>query len=63
MVIEKLKAEQNKNERINPEIKKIIRFPNLPERMIALVARQQYQQQPLFANMGNFNSSNEILLF
>jgi len=39
VVIERLKAEQNKTERINPEIKKIIRLPDLPERMIALVAR------------------------
>lgn len=39
VVIERLKAEQDKTERINPEIKKIIRFPDLPERMIALVAR------------------------
>ena len=39
MVVEKLKAEQRKNEGLNPEIKKIVRLPNLPERMIALVAR------------------------
>ena len=39
VVIERLKAEQDKTERINPEIKKIIQFPDLPERMIALVAQ------------------------
>jgi len=39
MVVEKLKAEQRKNEGLNPEIKKIARFPNLSERMIAMVTR------------------------
>lgn len=38
IVTERMKAEQNGNERINPDMKKIIRLPDLPKRMIALVA-------------------------
>jgi len=38
IVLDRLKAEQNKAERISPGIKKIVRFPDLPKRMIALVA-------------------------
>ena len=37
IVTERMKSEQNGNERINPEMKKIIRLPDLPERMIALL--------------------------
>jgi hypothetical protein len=36
-VIKRLKAEHNKTERINPQMKKIVRLPDLPERMIALL--------------------------
>ena len=36
-VIERLKAGHNKTERINPQMKKIVRLPDLPERMIALL--------------------------
>ena len=32
-----LKAEHNKTEKINPQMKKIVRLPDLPERMIALL--------------------------
>ena len=38
IVVEYLKSEQKKIERINPDMKKIIKFRDLPERMIALVA-------------------------
>jgi len=38
IVIERMKIEQNKTERINPDMKRIVKFPDLPERMIALVA-------------------------
>ncbi len=37
IVIGRLKAEQNKTEKFNPQMKKIIRLKDLPERMIALV--------------------------
>jgi hypothetical protein len=37
MVIERLKTKQSKTERVNTQMKKIIRLPDLPERMIALV--------------------------
>jgi len=38
IVLERLKIERNKTERISPGMKKIVKFPDLPERMIALVA-------------------------
>lgn len=38
IVLERLKLEQSKTERISPDMKKIVRFPDLPERMIALMA-------------------------
>lgn len=38
LVLDRLRAEQNKTERISPDMKKIVRFPDLPERMIALMA-------------------------
>ena len=37
IVTERMKSEQNGDERINPEMKKIIRLPDLPDRMIALL--------------------------
>ena len=42
MVVEKLKAEQKKQQRISPEMKKIIQRPDLPERLVSLLAAQQY---------------------
>ena len=42
MVVEKLKAEQRKQQRISPEMKKIIQLPDLPERLEALLAVQQH---------------------
>ena len=42
MVVEKLKAEQKKQQRISPEMKKIIQRPDLPERLVSLLATQQY---------------------
>ena len=38
MVIDRLKAEQQKQQRIGPEMKKIIRRPDLPERLALLLA-------------------------
>ena len=37
MVLEKLEAEKKNNERISPEVKKIIRRPDLPERLAILL--------------------------
>jgi len=37
-LVEKLKAEQKKQQRISPEMKKIIRRPDLPERLTLLLA-------------------------
>jgi len=37
MVLEKLEAEKKNNERISPEVKKIIRRPDLPERLATLL--------------------------
>jgi len=37
IVIGRLKAERNKKEKISPQMKKIIRLPDLPEGMIGLV--------------------------
>jgi hypothetical protein len=42
MVLENLAAEKKNNERINPEVKKIIRRPDLPERLAILLNAQQY---------------------
>ena len=53
MVIEKLKAEQKKYGKISPEMKKIIRRPDLPRRLALLLAVQQYWCQRLFAVIGN----------
>jgi len=38
VVLGYMKTEQNKTERINPGMKKIVRFSDLPERMIALIS-------------------------
>ena len=38
LVAEKLKAEQSKHQIIGSEIKKIIKLPDLPERLTALLA-------------------------
>ena len=38
LVTEQLKAEQKKQQNISPEMKKIIRRPDLPERLFALLA-------------------------
>jgi len=37
MVLDKLEAEKKNNERISPEVKKIIRRPDLPERLATLM--------------------------
>ena len=37
IVMKRLKAEHNKTERINPQMRKIVRLPDLPQRMIALL--------------------------
>ena len=42
LVVEQLKGEQKKQERIVPEMKKIIQRPDLPERLTLLLAVQQY---------------------
>ena len=42
MVLERLDAEKKNNERISPEVKKIIRRPDLPERLTILLNAQQY---------------------
>ena len=42
LVVERLKAEQRRQQRITPEIKKIIQLPDLPERLEALLAAQQH---------------------
>jgi len=42
MVAEKLKAEQNKYKKFSPEMKKIIRRPDLPKKVALLLAAQQY---------------------
>ncbi len=42
LVVEQLKVEQKKQERIGPEMKKIIQRPDLPERLTLLLAAQQY---------------------
>jgi hypothetical protein len=41
LVVEKLKDEQKKYERISPEMKKIIRQPDLPEQLATLFAARQ----------------------
>ena len=41
LVVEKLKDERKKYERISPEMKKIIRQPNLPEQLAMLFAAPQ----------------------
>jgi len=41
MVTERLKAEQEKDKRMSPAIRKIVRLPDLPERMTAMLASQQ----------------------
>jgi hypothetical protein len=38
LVIKKLNAEKKENARISPEVKKIIRLPNLPERLTTLLS-------------------------
>ena len=38
MVTERLKAEQEKDKRMSPAMKKIVRLPDLPERMTAMLA-------------------------
>ncbi len=38
LVLDRLKAEQSKAGKLNPDMKRIIRFPDLPGRMIALMA-------------------------
>ena len=38
LVTEQLKAEQKKQQKISPEMKKIIQRPDLPDRLIALLA-------------------------
>jgi hypothetical protein len=42
MVAEQLKAERNKQERIRPEMKKMIQRPDLPQRLTLLLADGQY---------------------
>jgi len=42
MVVEKLKAEKRKQQRVSPELKKIIQLPDLPERLVPLLAMQQH---------------------
>lgn len=42
MVLERLDAEKKHNERISPAVKKIIRRPDLPERLAGLMNAQQY---------------------
>lgn len=41
MVTERLKAEQAKEKRMSPAMRKIVRHPDLPERMTAMLAIQQ----------------------
>ena len=38
LVTEQLKAEQKKQQKISPEMKKIIQRPDLPDRLMALLA-------------------------
>ena len=42
LVEEQLKAERKKQERIGPEMKKMIQRPDLPQRLTLLLAGQQY---------------------
>jgi hypothetical protein len=42
MVAKQLKAERNKQERIRPEMKKMIQRPDLPQRLTLLLADGQY---------------------
>jgi hypothetical protein len=42
LATEKLKDEKRNQQRISPEMKKIIRRPDLPDRLVALLADQQY---------------------
>lgn len=42
MVLERLEAEKKNNERVNPAVKKIIRRPDLPERLASLMNARQY---------------------
>jgi hypothetical protein len=42
MVVEKLKAEQKKQQYIGPQMKKIIQWPDLPKRLTLLLAGWQY---------------------
>jgi len=37
-VLDKLNAEKNKNEKMQPEMKKVVRLPDLPERLANLLA-------------------------
>jgi len=41
IVVEKLRAEQKKQQRIRPEMKRIIQLPDLPERLVSLLADRQ----------------------
>jgi hypothetical protein len=52
LVAEQLKAELKNQQKISPQMKKIIRRPDLPDRLIALLAAQQYECQPSFAVIG-----------
>jgi len=42
LVAEQLKAERNQQERIRPEMKKLIQRPDLPQRLTLLLAGRQY---------------------
>jgi hypothetical protein len=42
LVAEQLKAEQKKQDRIRPEVKKMIQQPDLPQRLTLLLAHKQY---------------------
>ena len=42
MVVKQLKTEQKKQQRIGPELRKIIQRPDLPERLTLLLTGQQY---------------------
>jgi hypothetical protein len=42
MVVKQLKTEQKKQQRIGPELRKIIQLPDLPERLTMLLTGQQY---------------------
>ena len=49
VLLEKLKAEEKNNEKINPAVKKIIWHPDFPIRLANLLNARQYWYQPLSA--------------